>query len=136
VWIHRNLDIDLTSAGNDWILIRNTVVAGDLNVETADGWDVVSLDYVGVGGNTTIDTGNGRDLVVVLNSIFLGRASLATGLGDDGMYVRRCLFGGDTLFDGGDGMDSINADFRAANTLVNLTGGPILFSAGRFERTW
>ncbi len=88
---NNDLTID-TGAGSDSMLLTNTFVRDDLNINTgSDGFrDVVDMLIMNIGDDTTINTGGGNDTVRIRNVGFNDDLTINTGAGIDSVTLTAC----------------------------------------------
>lgn len=160
ILLHGGLGPDIlidSGAGMDRVDSINTVIVGDLYVNTGKDRDVIVFSGTNVGGNTEFSTGHGSDLVNLGRNLFLGDLTINMGVhgdtlatvfsggsivgnllvemgqGDDTILEVRSsdppefAIGGFATFDGGQGLDSFDP-----SEITDLEGN--LIASSRFMR--
>ncbi|KAG1378548.1 hypothetical protein G6F59_018102 [Rhizopus arrhizus] len=69
----------------DEITLRDSGLTGTVTVDAGDGDNIVLLDTVRVGGDTTITAGLGDDLIGLLDSNLGGALTVDAGEGDNAL---------------------------------------------------
>ena len=146
LYVGKNMDVD-TDGGNDVFELGQTsahdndefgdvsnssaiVIEGDLNIETGNQDDLVALDTLWVGDDTSIDTFWGRDEVRIGGtyqsyyksySVSIGdRLTIETSLERDTVDIYNTYVGGKTKIDTGIRDDSVTIEYSTFDNDVTL----------------
>ncbi len=114
-----------TGAGRDSMSLTNTFVRDDLNINAGPALDssadVVNLNIMNVGDDTTISTGGGNDTVRIRDVGFNDDLNVNTGAGNDTVSLTACQV--DAFFANlGSGDDTLRLTDTFGN-FASLNGG-------------
>ena len=105
-------------ADDDFMLLSNVCVEGNLSVQTNGGVDSIFVDAAEVERHASFDTSAadgpmGGDMVDLFDSLFHRRLNITTGVGDDVIDITRVTVGRNLNVDTGGGSDVVAVEISA-----------------------